>query len=274
MLLTRRLASMARFLGAAATFAALIVGNAAAQAPATAESAKTWLDRRQPIEDHLKTAEVVKMEPIGVGVTKPWRVYLAAGGPVDQMAFKPIRPGIHGGFWESYRSEIAAYELDKLLGLDMIPPTVERRIKGDLGAAIMWTAPARSFKEMGGVPSPPSVRLASWNRQMVRSKMFDNLICNIDPNMGNWLVDPEWNLILIDHTRAFTTRKNMVHDMTRVDRELWDRMKALTEESLTAALGTWVGKGEIRAMLERRDRMGQLIQKLVAAKGESEVFIQ
>ena len=47
--------------------------------------------------------------------------------------------------------------------------------------------------------------------------MFDNLICNVDPNLGNWLVDPSWNLILIDHTRSFTTKKDMVHQMTRID---------------------------------------------------------
>ena len=31
--------------------------------------------------------------------------------------------------------------------------------------------------------------------QITRAKMFDNLIGNLDPNLGNWLVDPEWNLI-------------------------------------------------------------------------------
>ncbi len=104
--------------------------------------------------------------------------------------------------------------------------------------------------------------------------MFDNLICNIDPNLGNWLVDPSWNLILIDHTRSFTTKKDMVHQLTRVDRELWDRMKALTVESLTPALEKWIDKREIGAMIERRDRLQGVIDKLVAAKGEAAVFVR
>jgi hypothetical protein len=237
-------------------------------------NAKTWLDRREALENYLRTADVVKMEDIPVGVTKPRRAYLAPGGLVDRMAWKTIRPGIHSGYWESYKSEIAAYELDKLLGLEMIPPTVERRVQGDLGAAVMWVSPIKSFKDLGGPPSAPADKLAAWSRQLIRAKMFDNLICNIDPNLGNWLVDPAWNLILIDHTRSFTTKKNMVHELSRVDRELWDRMKALTIDGLTPALEKWIGRREIGAIVERRDRMQGVIDKLVAAKGEAAVFVR
>ncbi len=239
------------------------------QTAAEAASAKTWLDRRETLEDYLRTAEVVKMEDIGLGVTKPRRAYLAPGGPLDRMAWKTIRPGIHQGFWESYKSEIAAYELDKLLGLDMIPPTVERRVKGDVGAAVMWISPTKSFKDLGGPPSAPPDKLAAWNRQLIRAKMFDNLICNIDPNLGNWLVDSSWNL-----SRSFTTKKDMVHGMTRIDRELWDRMKMLTVESLTPALEKWIGSREIRAIIERRDRMQGVIDRLVAATSEAAVFVR
>lgn len=243
----------------------------ATQSPA---SAKTWLDQRQALEDYLRTAEVIKMEEIGVGVTKPRRAYLAPGGPVDRMAWKTIRPGLHHGFWESYKSEIAAYEFDKLLGLDMIPPTVERKIKGEVGAAVMWVSPTQSFKDLGGPPSAPAAKFAAWNRQLSRAKMFDNLICNIDPNLGNWLLDPSWNLIVIDHTRSFTTRKSLVHEMVNIDRELWERMKTLTVENLTPALGNWIGDREIRAIIERRDRMQDVIDKMVAAKGEAAVFVR
>ena len=245
--------------------------QSATEAPA---SAKTWLDSRQALEDFLTIAEVIKMEDIGLGVTKPRRAYLAPGGPVDRMAWKTIRPGIQDGFWESYKSEIAAYELDKLLGLEIIPPTVERRVKGEAGAAVMWVSPAKSFKDLGGPPSAPPNKLAAWSRQLIRAKMFDNLIANIDPNLGNWLVDPSWNLILIDHTRSFTTKKNMVHEMTRFDHELWQRMKALTVESLTPALEKWLGTREIRGIIERRDRMQAVVDKLVAANGEMAVFVR
>jgi hypothetical protein len=237
--------------------------------PAEETSAKTWLDDREQIESYITTAQVVSMEELKVGVTRPRRAMFAPGGPVASIAWKVLPPGRTSGYWESYKSEIAAYELDKVLGLNMIPPTVEKRVKGDLGAAVMWCSPTRSFKELGGVPSPPGKYFATWNRQLIRAKMFDNLIGNKDPNLGNWLVDPAWNLILIDHTRAFTTDKDMVHKrMDHIDGELWDKMKGLTLEMLTPLLGPLMGKGEIKAILQRRDLMEAAFNKQMAQNPE------
>lgn len=251
------------------------------QSPAAAgESAKIWLGRAAEMEAFLKTAEIVDLQDIPIGVTKPRKAKLAAGGLVDAMTWKPIRPGMYHGFWESYKSEIAGYELDKLLGLDMVPPKVERRVKSDLGAAIMWCPGVRSFKDMGGVPGtgkvpgPPATEYVRWQTQLTRAKMFDNLAGNLDPNLGNWLVDPVWNLILIDHTRAFTTTKNLVHKMQRIHAPLWERMKALDEAALTAALGGWLDKGAIRAILARRDKMQAELDLMIKSQGEASVFIK
>lgn len=252
-----------------------VFGQDAPAAAPSEVSAKTWLQNRAAIEQYLQTAKVVGEQDIPIGVTKPKRMQLEPGGPVEYFAFKAIQPGIRGGFWESYKSEIAAYELDKLLGLDMVPPTVEKRVKGTAGAAVMWCAPVKNFKEMGGTPQlskMPARQVARWVRQMVRARMFDNLIGNNDANQGNWLVDPSWNLIVIDKTRAFTTETNLVYkDITHVDMELWEKMQALTEERLLAALGQWIGRAQVRAMLERRKKMQQLFDKLIAEKGAAAI---
>jgi hypothetical protein len=256
----------------------VLLGSAAtsgAQAPAEEPvSAKIWIGRAQEFEEFLVNTEIERIEDIPVGVTKPQRGYFPAGGLLESMSFKAIKPGRYKGFWESYKAEIAAYELDKLLGLQMIPPTVEKRVKGDLGAAVMWVKPVKSFKELGGPPTPPPAEMARWNKQVVKAKMFDCLIYNKDPNLGNWLVDPAWNLIVIDHTRSFTNDKKFAHELSRVDGELWARMKTLTEEQLTQALGTWLDKGAIKGILARRDMMQAEIDKLVAAKGEAAVILQ
>lgn len=238
------------------------------QAAQTAANAKVWLDNPKTFEDYLKSADVVSMEELKTGVTRPRKAKLAPGGPVEAFAWKVIQPGRYEGFWESYKSEIAAYEMDKALDLGMVPPTVEKRVKGETGAAVMWISPTRSFKDLGGVPGqkgvqgPAGLLQVNWNRQLTRAKMFDNLIGNIDPNLGNWLVDPGWNLVLIDHTRAFTTTKDLYHQLMQVDDELWTKMKALDEASVTTAIGSWVGKAEIRALLQRRDKMQQVVDKL------------
>ena len=244
-----------------------------AQAPAS-PGAKSWTERRRDIEEYLRTAEVVKMERIGVGVTAPRRANTAPGGPVDSFTWKPIAPGRYRGFWESYKSEIAAYELDKVLALDMFPPAVERKLDGELGAAVMWVSAVKSFKELGGVPSPPPSELDRWNRQIIRAKMIDNLIANTDPNLGNWLVDPAWNVVLIDHSRAFTSTQNMTHEMTRIDADLWERMQAIDRNRLGAALGPWLSTDEIEALLRRRDKMKSIVDALVAKQGADAVFVR
>jgi hypothetical protein len=246
---------------------ACLTGPALLQAQ-DAESARTWLGREADIEKFLVSAAVVSLKELGVGVTRPQRATLEPGGPVDAMVWKPIKPGQYAGRWESYKSEIAAYELDKFLGLGMIPPTVEREVRGDVGAAVMWVAPAQSFKDLGGVPgqkgvkAPPPAAVGRWNLQLTRAKMLDNLIGNPDPNLGNWMVDPAWNLILIDHTRAFTSSRNLYHTMANVDLELWEKMNTLDEATLTGVVGTWLDRTAIRSMLARRDKMREVVAKL------------
>ena len=267
-----RASRRASVLIAVCALVAAIVPAVAQQA--VPESARTWIGRAEQIEQFIREAEVVDIEDIGTGVTNPQRAELTPGGLVARIAFKPIRPGNYHGHFESYESEIAAYELDKLLGLGMTPPTVEKRIAGDLGAAVMWAAPTRSFKKFGGSPTAPAAQMARWNYQLIRAKMFHNLIYNKDPNLGNWLVDPAWNLILIDNSRAFTTPRRMVHKLTRVDQDLWDRFMALDEATLKAALGKWLGDGQTRAILERRDQMAKDIEALVADRSAAAVFVR
>ena len=240
-----------------------------AQAAVASTSARIWEGRNEEFEAYIREAPIERFEDVPIGVTKPKRAYLKGPGPVASVAWKILPPGRHGGFWESYRSEIAAYELDKLLGMGMVPPTVEKTWKGDRAAAVLWLSPIHSWKVMANKPKPEK-----WNRQAIRMKMFDNLICNKDRNMGNLLVDDEWNLFLIDHSRAFITDKDLPVVMERIDREIWDRMLALDEPVLKAALGKWVDGGGIRAILARRDKMAIAIDKLVKNSSEAAVFVR
>src|SRR4030095_13739489 len=190
---------------AAVLFAVLGLARAPlAQTPtpsADQQDARTWIGRAAEMEAYLKTAEMLSFDELSTGVTKPLRAHLPPGGPRKYLVWKTIQPGRYGGYWESYKSEIAAYELDKLLQLDMVPPSVERVYKGMRGAAIMWAAPTKNFKDLGGPPDAPPAQQGRWVRQLVKAKMFHNLIVDIDPNLGNWLVDPAWNLVLVDFSR-------------------------------------------------------------------------
>ena len=146
------------------------LASASTQATA-AKSARIWEGRNAEFEAFIHEAPIDHIEDVPLGVTHPKRAYFNPGGLVASVAWKVLPPGRPAGYWESYKSEIAAYELDKLLGMGMVPVAVEKKWNRETAAAILWLSPIHSWKEMENKPKP-----AKWVRQVSRMKMFDNFI--------------------------------------------------------------------------------------------------
>jgi hypothetical protein len=221
-----------------------------AQSPSDKPAAKTWVGRNQEIEEYLKTADCVSMRWFAGNISA--QCTLRPGGPVARMSWRARPPGIYRGFRESYKSEIAAYELDKLLKMDMVPPTVERQIDGSDGAAQQWVEHVVDAMDPA---RPDEESRAHWGNQHVRMRMFDNLIGNRDRNLRTMLHDTAWNLVLIDQTRAFGVESDLVNKMSGIDDAYWVRIDGLTRKQLDEALGKWLEQNQIDAILARRERM-------------------
>ena len=86
-------------------------------------------------------------------------------------------------------------------------------------------------------------------------------------------MDGEWNLVLIDHSRAFAQDKMPFEkEMTRVDRELFARLKTPNEAELMKLVRPWVlGDGAVRAILRRRDKIVAHFERLAGERGEAAV---
>jgi hypothetical protein len=242
---------------------ARIAGTAGA---AALPCAKIWLGREVEFEGMLRDARVTRMEDIGVGVLESQCAYVEEGLPFSRMCWKTIKKRKKAGFWEDYKSEIAAYELDKFLALGMVPPTVERHLRGTRGSVMMWLEGVEDW-DMNNPARGPDTR--AWAREMVREKMFDRLIGNIDRNQGNLFYDQDWCLLLIDHSRAFVdvTDRSQFQESKFYDLTLWAKMKSLDLETLKPVLGEWVSTGMMRAMLQRRDQMAHEIDELARRRG-------
>ncbi len=239
----------------------------AAPAPDPTRCSLTWPGFEAELEAALVEGKVLKLEDIPIGVTKPQRATLESG---QRFAWKPIRPGYNKGFMESYKAEIAAYKLDRMLDMNMVPPVVERKHSGLTGAAVYWIDNVKGWS----VEKPPQGPEPAWSRQLSKMKMFDLLIANIDRNQGNLIYDNDWHLFLIDHSRAFTDKKDLKNlaPLGRVDRQLWEKMQALTMADLDVGLEKWIGDKEKKALLARRDIMAKNIADLVKTRGEKSVF--
>jgi hypothetical protein len=214
---------------------------------------KIWVGRYQEIEEYLRTGECVSMESLQQILT---RCTLRPGGPFARMAWKALPPGVHRGFSESYRTEIATYELDKLL---KVPPSVERQIQGNKGAAQLWV---ENVVDGTDTTPPPPLEKVHWEAQLVRMTMFDSLIGNRDRNQRNMLRDRAWNLILLDHSRSFTAGAELVQKLNRVDETFWTKIEGVTLDELNRSLSPWIDESQIKGILDRRDKMRLEIKSL------------
>lgn len=219
---------------------------------------KIWIGRYHEIEEYLRTAECVSLTTLGSN--RVTRCTLPPGGPVARMVWRPLPPGVYRGFRESYKAEIAAYEMDKLLKLDMVPPSVERQLDGNTGAAQVWVEGLVGLKDS---VLPDGSARDHWESQLVRMVMFDMLIGFRDRNLTNTLRDQSWQLVLLDHSRAFTATSELPSKLMKVDKELWDRIDNLTRTQLDGALTRWLDEHEIAAVIERRERMKTEIRSLL-----------
>jgi hypothetical protein len=79
---------------------------------------------------------------------------------------------------------------------------------------------------------------------------------------------------LIDHTRAFRLGKNLLNpdNLSRIDRALLDKLRTLDPAVFTAAVGKTLTKGEIEALLHRRDLIVKRFDERIASLGEARVL--
>ncbi len=265
---------------------AAVVALASAGIAVRAQEPDLTVDQKK---EFLRTAEVIATKHTEKGVTSPWHLTLRSkdGSLTHDGNFQPIdehktTQQFAGGrtemnFVDSYKYNIAAYELATLLGLaDMMPVTVERKWQGKTGSLEWWlpTMPgmideAERLKQKKEPPDPDA-----WNKQMWKKRVFAQLVYDTDPNLTNLNIGPDWKLYMRDFSRAFRLYHELENakNLGKCDRTLFDNLKKLDQAQFEEAAKKWLTKGEIKAVMERRDLIVAYFQKLAAEKGEGEVF--
>lgn len=239
----------------------------------------------EEIKSFLENATVVDMQDIPVGVTKPKKLTLELNGVRAQAAFREVnlskdRQRMADGtiamhLRDSYLNEVAAYELGLMLGITNIPPAVLRTINGIEGSVQLWVDGTIGEKERmaQGKKAPDQVR---FRRQVFDMDVFDALINNLDRNQGNILWDDDWNLWMIDHTRAFG-RDNKLREPEEVkmcSRRLYEALQNLDVKRMKDAMKPYMGSFEITALVKRHKALLKLIDGMIESQGEDSVIFE
>jgi hypothetical protein len=239
---------------------------------------------KEQIKQFLLAAKVVKSHPSERGITHTVRLTLSDGIVTHDASFqaiderKPVAKlasGTELNFVDSYKYNIAAYELAELLGMDnMLPVYVERKWEGNVGS-LSWWLPVKmdELERHNQKLEPPDSN--AWNNQMYKIRVFDQLVSDSDPNLTNVLIGENWRIWRIDFTRAFRQTKDLKDpnkNLVRCDAQLLEKLKALDANVFTEKTKRYLTKEEVKAVMARRDKIVAHFERLMAEKGENEVL--
>ena len=200
------------------------------------------------LEDLLSNGEIVSVESGDEGTV----VTIAQNGTSVQATFE--RRAARGVF-----PGVAAYRLDRLLNLEMVPVTVERRVDGRDGS--LEYRPMNTLDEVERSESGIGMDAhCPIPMQWAAMYLFDALIYNEGRSLHRMDYDrSSMQLILGEHDRAFDSRKGRPRHLVNAPLVVTPGWKAalsmLTDDVIEKNLGDVLDKRRLRALAIRRDEL-------------------
>ena len=234
-------------------------------------------------EQFLSTANILRTRQASKGITGSLRATMTDGKITHDAHIRCIDEskssfvtgrGTELNFRDSYKYNIAAYRLDRLLGIGNVPVTVERKVTGKTCAVDWWVDnvmmdEAKRKEKKIDAPDP-----VTWNNQMYVVRVFDQLIYNVDRNLQNLLILNDWAIVMIDHSRSFRLHHSLegVRNLVKCDRALLANLRALDKDQAQSRLTPFLTKAEVEAVLARQDLIVKFFDEQIRQKGESAVL--
>jgi len=236
--------------------------------------------KQKNIEIYLKTAQVGPEEWQEVGRrTESWIVWLD-DGKIKQKGFFRVtdRPHSHP-LPDSYKNEIAAYELNKVLDLHFVQPIVEREIndkRGSLSLFLEGFLREDQRRRKNIEPIDPE----RFKGTLEELRVFENLtnsraLCQQRALEDIFIMQEEnWKVWRVDFSEAFASASELITDceITCCSRRLFQNLQKLDSNVVKDKLSPYLGDHEIDALLKRKELIIEKIRRLIEEKGEDSVL--
>jgi hypothetical protein len=227
------------------------------------------------IEDFLRLAVVTgSPKPASVGRTEPWKVNLQYSGIQHRGQFKYINRRRPDPLPDSYKYELAAYELNKHLGLSFIPPVVEREINGTPGALQWFIENVVRESERKRQDLHPADSDA-FGQAMDDLKVFLNLVNSPCNNEEDILIQRDSGKVYrVDLSEAFAPDKETIQgcEIQRCSRKLYKGLLDWDQDKVKLLLTPFLNEDELRALDARRGSILWMIKKQIETRGEHAVL--
>lgn len=233
------------------------------------------LSEQERQEIFLRLARVVEVDKNQVGGrTAPWIVTLDDGEKRQRALFKHVDSRRPQPTPDSYKYELAAYELAKLLGAGIVPPVVEREVSGRKGSLQVFLE--NCFKEKDRQRKkiePPDSK--SFADALEEVKVFENLVYDVCLDADDiWIHKDSWTVYRVDFSEAFFPSAELLQscEINRCSRKIYQGLLRLKDEAVAARLAPYLNANEMEALLQRKKLIIEKIRKLIEEKGEEAVL--
>ncbi|HEX5047627.1 MAG TPA: metallophosphoesterase [Gammaproteobacteria bacterium] len=205
------------------------------------------------LADFLATASVTARAPLEDGAE---RVRLERGGLSADAVFRPADAPRRGA--AAALPEVAAYRLDRLLDLDLVPVTVRRELDGRAGSLQLPVDNLPDDRQR--TAEQRSDAFCPLTDQINLMYVFDSLARHEGRLPAGIRYEPSsWQLVLVDNRDSFGAGADLPKYLrdVRIDVPEWlaSRLEQLDRAALAESMGDVLDERQRAAILARRDRL-------------------